>query len=123
MQLASMHVPTTKHGEHLRQFTLQCLEQSKGLKEGCHVQQCSGRSALTARVTHRCDLALVCSPVELHLLVSWGVPRAKLCLAPFFMDAPIQASLPGKLPPVCDYYFDVATHAMTAPSTAQWATH
>ena len=64
------------------------------------------------RGCHRCDLALVCSPVELELLVSWGVPCAKLCPAPFFMDTPSQASLPGDAPPMRRSAFDSVTIAM-----------
>ena len=43
--------------------------------------------------THRCDLTLVCSPVELALLRdTYGVPAAKLALAPFFVPPPPPAA-------------------------------
>jgi hypothetical protein len=42
-------------------------------------------------VTCRCDLTLVCSPVELEVLRDhYGVPGDKLVLAPFFVP-PVQA--------------------------------
>lgn len=48
---------------------------------------------------NRCDLTLVCSPVELELLCDhYGVPAGKLALAPFFVP-PIQAQ---DLPPYAE---------------------
>jgi len=45
------------------------------------------------RSIHRCDLTLVCSPAEVSLLAErFGVARAKLQLAPFFVDL---AALPS----------------------------
>eukprot|EP00891_Asterochloris_glomerata_P003663 jgi/Astpho2/3663/e_gw1.00059.37.1_t len=44
---------------------------------------------------HRCDLTLVCSPVEHQLLQQhYGAPAHKLCSAPFFVQ-PAQCAAPG----------------------------
>jgi O-antigen biosynthesis protein len=43
----------------------------------------------------RCDLTLVCSPVELELLRDhYGVPAGKLALAPFFVPRTQAQGLP-----------------------------
>ena len=43
----------------------------------------------------RCDLTLVCSPVELKLLRDhYGVPAGKLALAPFFVPPTQEQDLP-----------------------------
>lgn len=60
--------------------------------------------------THRSDLTLVCSPVEQSLLVQhYGVPAAKLALAPFFVPAPEEGPQAGVTSPG----FGARRHFMT----------
>ncbi len=65
-------------------------------------------SALGGQRGCRCDLTLVCSPVELLLLQGrYCVSPAKLCLAPFFVQG---SSGPGAFLP---YIVSTAMHILT----------
>lgn len=59
----------------------------------------------------RSDLTLVCSPVEQRLLVQhYGVPPAKLALAPFFVPPPEEG---GQHPRGASPGFGARRHFMT----------
>ena len=94
-ELASIHKQVCHHCTHaITSQTYAITSHSFG----CGRYICAN-SALNVLALHRCDLTLVCSPVELELLRDhYGVPAGKLALAPFFVP-PTQAP---DLPPFAE---------------------